>query len=227
MTKLSVVLAWLVSAAALFSCAKPADSAASQSAPAANDKSNQLYIEVSALGNLGYFYDHKMGMQKVGEEMGVKTEYVGPAEYDMAAMVNAFEQAIAKKPNGIVVVGFEESLNSIIDKAIAAGIPVVTVDADLPNSKRLAFVGTGNANAGRAGAAKLAQEIGGQGKVAIMTKPGQSNLEERVTGYREELAKYPGIQIVQIADTQSDSVVAPRLRRRSCRGSRISPALLA
>ena len=51
-------------------------------------------------------------MKMAGEELGVRTEYVGPAEYDMNAMVAAFESAIAKKPNGIVVVGFEPSLNS-------------------------------------------------------------------------------------------------------------------
>jgi ribose transport system substrate-binding protein len=169
---------------------------------------DQLYIEVSALGNIDYFYDHKMGMQKVGEELGVKTEYVGPAEYDMSAMVTAFEQAIAKKPQGIVVVGFEDSLNAIIKKALDEGIPVVTVDADLPDSGRLAFVGTGNVAAGRTGAEKLAQEIGGKGKIALMTKPGQSNLEERIAGYKEALTKYPDIEIVQIADTQSDPVVA-------------------
>jgi ribose transport system substrate-binding protein len=190
----------------LFGCS--GSGSAPQAGGVTEDRSSQLYIEVSALGNLDYFYDHKMGMQKVGEELGVKTEYVGPAEYDMNAMVSAFEQAIAKKPQGIVVVGFEDSLNSIVNKAIDAGIPVVTVDADLPNSKRLAFVGTGNTNAGRTGGDYLAKTIGGQGKVAIMTKPGQSNLEERVAGYRESLAKYPGIEIVQIADTQSDSVVA-------------------
>ncbi len=73
---------------------------------------DQLYIEVSALGNLDYFYDHKLGLEIVGKELGVRTEYIGPAEYDMNAMVAAFEQAIAKKPNGIVVVGFEPSLNT-------------------------------------------------------------------------------------------------------------------
>jgi len=171
-------------------------------------KSDQLYIEVSALGNLDYFYDHKMGMEKVGKELGVRTEYVGPAEYDMNAMISAFEQAIAKKPNGIVVVGFEASLNPIIKKAMDAGIPVVTVDADLPDSGRLAFIGTGNVNAGRMGGDKLAELIGKKGKVALMTKPGQSNLEERIKGYKEALAKYPDIEIVQIADTQSDPVVA-------------------
>ena len=169
---------------------------------------DQLYIEVSALGNLDYFYDHKMGMQMVGKELGVRTEYVGPAEYDMNAMVAAFEQAIAKKPQGLVVVGFEPSLNSIVDKAIGLGIPVVTVDADLPGSKRLAFVGTGNFNAGVVGGTKLATLIGGKGKVAIMTKPGQSNLEERIAGYKSALAKFKDIQLVQIADTQSDPTVA-------------------
>jgi ribose transport system substrate-binding protein len=169
---------------------------------------DQLYIEVSALGNLDYFYDHKMGMQMVGKELGVRTEYVGPAEYDMNAMVAAFEQAIAKKPQGIVVVGFEPSLNSIVDKAIGLGIPVVAVDADLPGSKRLAFVGTGNFNAGVVGGTKLATLIGGKGKVAIMTKPGQSNLEERIAGYKSALAKFKDIELVQIADTQSDPTVA-------------------
>lgn len=207
-------LLWvLVVVSMMFAFGCKQEEAASSAAPAAtveavDDHSDQLYIEVSALGNLAYFYDHKVGMEIVGEELGVRTEYVGPAEYDMNAMVSAFEQAIAKKPNGIVVVGFESVLEPIIDKAVDEGIPVVTVDADLPNSKRLAFIGTGNFGAGQTGGHKMAELIGEKGKVAIMTKPGQSNLEERVAGYRDALAQYPGIEVVQIADTQSDSVIA-------------------
>jgi ribose transport system substrate-binding protein len=140
--------------------------------------------------------------------MGVKTEYVGPAEYDMSAMITAFEQAIARKPAGIIVVGFESSLNAIVDKAVDAGIPVVTVDADLPGSKRIAFVGTGNFQAGYEGGKKLSELIGGKGKVALMTKPGQSNLEERIAGYKKAFAENPGVSLVQVADTQSDPSVA-------------------
>jgi ribose transport system substrate-binding protein len=186
-------------------CSKPAPHA-SPSSPL--DRSNQLYIEVSALGSLDYFYDHRLGMELAGRALGVKTEYIGPPDYDMAAMVTMFEQAIARKPQGIVVVGFEPSLNAIVDKAVAAGIPVVTVDADLPGSKRCAFVGTGNTQAGYQGGKKLAALIGGKGKVALMTKPGQSNLEERMAGYRTALAQYPDVSIVQVADTQSDPNVA-------------------
>ncbi len=172
------------------------------------DKSDQLYIQVSALGGLDYFYDHMLGCEMAGKELGVRTEYVGPADYDMNAMIAALEQAIAKKPNGIVVVGFEDTLGPIIDKAIDAGIPVVTVDGDVPNSKRIAFVGTGNYNAGYQGGQYLANAIDGKGKVALMTKPGQGNLEERISGYEAALAQFPEIEIVQIADTQSDSIVA-------------------
>ena len=169
---------------------------------------DQLYIEVSALGSLDYFYDHKMGLQEAGKAMGVKTEYVGPADYDMSAMITAFEEAIARKPAGIIVVGFEPSLNAIVDKAVDAGIPIVTVDADLPGSKRIAFVGTGNFQAGYEGGKKLSGLLGGKGKVALMTKPGQSNLEERIAGYKKAFAENSGISLVQIADTQSDPGVA-------------------
>ncbi|MBM4019275.1 MAG: substrate-binding domain-containing protein [Planctomycetes bacterium] len=175
---------------------------------AKRDASSQLYIEVSALGSLDYFYDHKLGMELAGKALGVRTEYTGPSDYDMAAMITVFEQAIARKPDGIVVVGFEPSLGAIIDKAAEAGIPVVTVDADLPGSRRIAFVGTGNHRAGLEGGRKLAELLGGKGKVALMTKPGQSNLEERIRGYQDALRQHPGIEVVQVADTQSDPTVA-------------------
>ena len=179
---------------------------------AVTQHTDQLYVEVSALGNLDYFYDHKLGMRLAGEAIGVRTEYVGPAAYDIPAMITAFEQAMAKKGlKGIVVVGFEPALEPIINKAIDSGIPVVTVDADLPNSKRIAFVGTGNYKAGLEGGAKLAELIGGKGKVALMTKVGQSNLEERISGYKDALAKFKEISLVQIADTQSDAVIAAQV----------------
>ncbi|MBF9016273.1 MULTISPECIES: substrate-binding domain-containing protein [unclassified Oceanispirochaeta] len=206
MRKLLPVLLLL---AVIFSgCQKAESTSAAESSAESVSTADQLYIEVSALGNLDYFYDHKMGMKMVGEELGVRTEYIGPAEYDMNAMVAAFESAIAKKPNGIVVVGFEPALNSIVNKAIAEGIPVVTVDADLPDSDRLAFIGTGNFGAGKQGGDKMAEMIGEKGKVAIMLKPGQSNLEERVAGYKAAFDSYPGIELVQLVDTQSDPVIA-------------------
>jgi len=169
----------------------------------------ETYVEVLALVNLPYFIDHRLGIEFAGKELGVKTKFVGPVDYDMTAMINTFEQVIAEKPAGILVVGFDPALKPSIDKAIEAGIPVVTLDAEVYGSKRYTFLGTGNVNAGHAGAKKLAEAIGGKGKVALITKVGQSNLEERIQGYKDEFAaNYKDIEVVQIIDDQSDSAKA-------------------
>ncbi|HEX7975972.1 MAG TPA: substrate-binding domain-containing protein [Anaerolineales bacterium] len=177
--------------------------------PVTPAKADETYVEVLALTNLPYFIDHRLGLEFAGKELGVKTKFVGPVEYDMTAMINTLEQTIAEKPAGILVVGFDPALKPSIDKAIDAGIPVVTLDAEVYGSKRYTFLGTGNYNAGREGAKKLAEALGGKGKVALLTKVGQSNLEERIQGYKDEFAQnYPDIQIVQVIDDQSDSAKA-------------------
>ncbi len=177
--------------------------------PVTPAEADETYVEVLALVNLPYFIDHRLGLEFAGEELGVKTKFVGPVDYDMTAMINTLEQTIAENPAGILVVGFDPALKPSIDKAIDAGIPVVTLDAEVYDSKRYTFLGTGNYNAGRAGAKKLAEAINGEGKVALITKVGQSNLEERIQGYQDEFAEnFPGVEIVQIIDDQSDSAKA-------------------
>ncbi len=198
------VLALTVLAVAMGGCGSK-KAAVHRSGPG---KRPDLYIEISALGHLDYFDDHKLGMKLVGEVLGVETDYRGPSDYNMDEMILSLELAIARKPGGLVVVGFEESLTPIVNKAVDAGIPVVAVDSDLPNSKRIAFVGTGNHRAGYTGGMKMAELLGREGKIALMTKVGQPNLEERIQGYRDALAKYSKMQIVQVVDTASDPIRA-------------------
>ena len=166
---------------------------------------DQLYVEVSALNSLEYFYDHKEGMRIVGEDLGCKTEYTGPSDYDMNAVSAAIEQAVAKGAAGIVVVGWEESLNGAINSAIEQGVPVVTVDADLPTSNRLAFVGTSNFNAGVELANWISDKLGGKGKVAMLGMPTLSNIRDRMEGVKSVFAGND-IEVVQIGDSKTDAV---------------------
>jgi ribose transport system substrate-binding protein len=115
--------------------AAPVETAA-PAEPAAPEKSAEEYIYVSAMGNLEFFNAHKYGWKWGGEALGVTATYVGPAEYDMNAMVAAFDQAIAKKPAGICTFAVEAILTPEIDKATEAGIPVVTI----LGTARLAYV---------------------------------------------------------------------------------------
>jgi ribose transport system substrate-binding protein len=95
-----------------------------------------------------------------------------------------------------------------IDAAIGAGIPVITVDSDAPNSRRLYFIGTNNRQAGRLGAKALIEKLGGKGNVVIYTMPGQPNLDERLSGYEDALASYPNIHVVDIVDIRGQGTVA-------------------
>lgn len=183
-------------------CAKKEGGAASQ---AAGRYADQLYVEVSALNSLEYFYDHKEGMRLVGEDLGVKTEYTGPADYDMNAVAAAIDQAVAKKAAGIVVVGWEESLNGAINKAIEAGVPVITVDADLPTSNRPAFVGTSNYNAGLELGKWMIKKLNNKGTVAMLGMPTLSNIRDRMDGVKAAFAS-SGVKIVQIGDSKTDAV---------------------
>lgn len=168
----------------------------------------QLYIEVSALANREHSLYQKKGLNDIGEELGVRTEYIGPEEYDVNAMTSAFEQAIAKKPNGILVVGFSPLLTPLINKAIDAEIPVATVEEDLSDSKRILFVGTDNLEVGKVGGEKLVSLINSKGKIAIITETERPNHKEYINGYKEVFSKYPGIEIVQIIDARFNAVSA-------------------
>jgi len=203
-----VLIATLLIGCASAQTATPAASTGSEGQSAKPATSNEEYIYVSCMGNLEFFNAHKYGWKWAGEVLGVKTTYVGPAEYDLNAMVAAFDQAIAKKPAGIVVFAVEPVLEPEINKAVDNGIPVVTILGDLPNSKRLAFVGSRQFDLGYVGGKKLAEALGGKGKVAILSIPGVQMFDDREQGYRAAFAEYPGIEVVQVGDTKADTVTA-------------------
>lgn len=194
----------------LTSCAPSAQTPAPQAQPAANqpDTSNEEYIYVSAMGNLEFFNAHKYGWKWAGEALGVKTTYVGPPDADVNAQVAAFDQAIAKKPKGIVVFSFDPVIAPQIDKAAEAGIPVVTILGDMPQSKRIAFVGSHQYDLGYVGGTRLAEALGGKGKVAVLSLPGVQMFDDREQGFRAAFKAYPDIEVVQIGDTKADTVTA-------------------
>ena len=95
-----------------------------------------------------------------------------------------------------------------IDAAIAKGIPVITIDSDTPDSKRLVFIGTNNRQAGIMSARRAVKELNGRGNVVIYSIPGQANLDERLRGAKDTFAESPGIKVVEAVDMKGDPRVA-------------------
>ena len=171
---------------------------------ATSASTEEVYVWASVLTEITYFIDHKLGLDAASKELGVKTKIIGPVEYDIQAMIVAIEQEIPNKPAGMMIIGWDKALESTINQILEAGIPVVTLDADVATSNRLIFIGTGNYGAGFAGGEMLAKAIGEKGKVALLSSPTLSNLMERERGYKDALAQYPDIEVVTVADDGSD-----------------------
>jgi ribose transport system substrate-binding protein len=84
-----------------------------------------------------------------------------------------------------------------INSAVDSGVPVMTFDSDAPDSKRFAFYGADDTEAGTQVMSELAKVIGGKGVVAILAgNPNAPNLQKRSQGVIEEAKKYPGVKIL-------------------------------
>lgn len=175
-----------------------------------HDPQEQYYL-LSANVKIPYWQAAANGLSRAASQLGVKGEMVGPDSYDAQAEQQEFRRLIAlpQKPSGILVSAADPAImKPDIDAAIAAGIPVITVDSDAPSSKRLLFVGTNNYDAGVMGGRVAAKELKGKGNVVVFTMPSQANLAERLNGYKFAFGEHPGIKIVDVVDIKGDPRIA-------------------
>lgn len=172
--------------------------------------SDEYYVLVATNLQIPYWKTAGNGFANAAAQLkGVRFEFVGPQSFDPKAERDALDEAVQKKATGILIsVADPNGIKDSIDKAIAAGIPVITMDSDAPTSKRLFFIGTNNYGAGFTGGQRLAQELKGKGNVVVFTMPDQHNLQDRLRGYKDALAKTPDIKITRVVDIQGDPRIA-------------------
>ena len=169
-----------------------------------HSKSEQYYL-IATNTAVPYWKMAADGFAAAGAQYGVSVDTRGPAGLNPQAEVDEFRAMVARKPAGILVsVANADLMGPEIDAAIAAGIPVITVDSDAPSSKRLYFIGTNNLEAGRLGGVRVASRLNGKGNVVFFTNPGQPNLDERLKGYTDVFAGFPGIKVVEVFDIKAD-----------------------
>jgi ribose transport system substrate-binding protein len=157
-------------------------------------------------------YANKGAQRKAAELGDVEVTYFGPPKADELKQKEVLESMIAQKVDGIAIsVLNADLLTSTIDKAIDAGIPVITWDSDAPKSKRIAFYGVDDLASGRIMGEEAAKLLNGKGTVAFITSLGANNLQMRLQGAKESLAKYPGIKVVDTFDIQEDSTRCQQL----------------
>ncbi len=155
----------------------------------------------------------RIGAERKAKELGnVDVEWRAPDTADQLRQKEILESFITQRVDGIAISTLNgDFLTETINRAIDAGIPVVTWDSDAPKSKRIAFYGVDDYDSGRIMGEETITLLGGKGTVAMITALGATNLQRRLDGAKEALAKAPGIKIVEVYDIKEDVVRAAEI----------------
>jgi ribose transport system substrate-binding protein len=187
----------LVGAALIASCAKR------------YHEQNERYVFVATNINLPYWQEARAGFLDAAKSLGVKGELLGPAGYAPNAELVLFRRIVEEHPAGICLSAARPEIFQVeIDKAVDQGIPVICVDADVPQSKRVLYIGTDDFKAGRESLEQMAALVRNHGSITVITIPGQRNLDNRVAGVADALKNFPDIKLTKILDDKGDAQTA-------------------
>jgi ribose transport system substrate-binding protein len=180
-------------------------------APAqAQDKKFTIAL-IPGLTTDGFYITMRKGAEAAAKAVGAELVFQGAPDFNPVTQVPVLDAVIARKPDAILIAPTDKvQLVEPLKKAVAAGIPVITVDtfigtgkyqtgagdADFPQS----YVASDNVLGGRIAARALAKAIGEKGKVYVSNvKPGISTTDQREEGFKDELKQFPNITVL---DTQ-------------------------
>lgn len=145
-TKRWLLAALLVVVAAGFTFAEGTQE---QSGGTAGEKEYK-YVVICHASAVPFFVPVKNGALEAGKMMGVDVVYTGPADFDIKAQIEFIKAAIAQGVDGIATtMPNPDAFNDVVQEALSKGIPVVSLNADAPDSGRLAYIGQGNFAAGQ------------------------------------------------------------------------------
>jgi ABC-type sugar transport system substrate-binding protein len=208
-----------IAAAAFAGCERRRSPAGDR--PATRASRDEEYVWISANANLPLFTaaDHP-ALEQAGEELGVKVSMAGPNSIDIPSLVAAIEQTTARRPTGMMIVGWDPSaLVGPINAAVESGVPVVCVDADVPASKRLSFVGTNWYDIGVQQGQVMLKALGDRrGKVALLGLIEQNIDQEAFAGFRS-VAVPAGLQVMEPQQDKGNQAEATRVAAAIIQGT--------
>jgi rhamnose transport system substrate-binding protein len=169
---------------------------------AANGGDKQYTIAfVPKLVGFPYFTSMDKGAQKAAKEFGVKWIYQGPTTADVSEQAKYVSGLIDQKVDAVgVAANSPTALDQLISKAKGQDIKFFTSDSDVSNDDRAIFIQQAtDKDLGYAMADIIAEEVGGEGKVGILSAGSTAtNLNAWIGFVKERLAeKAPGVKLLE------------------------------
>jgi len=156
-----------------------------------------------------FFTDMNRGAEAEAAKLGHKL-VIFNANNDPAAQNNAIETYIQQKVDGLIVVAIDTNgIMPAVIQAANAGIPVVAVDAILPDGPQIAQVGVNNYGAGvliaNAFLDYVSKEMGGEVSIGIVGALNSTIQNVRQKGFTDTLSKNANVNIVGVVDGRNVS----------------------
>ena len=158
-----------------------------------------------------FYIDVLEGVNEKAEELAGYncTVLIKQISFGVEAQLDAINELVAADVNGIAFAPYnDEKIRRRINELYTCGIPVVTLNTDIENSKRIAYVGSHYNKSGATAAGLLHLMTHGQVNVGIIT--GSSNIlchTERIAGFTETLKPYrDSIHITDIIEVHDDEI---------------------
>lgn len=162
--------------------------AVASAAPAVGQQANRIIVVSHGQASDPFWSVVKNGVTKAAADLKVAVDYRAPETFDMVAMSQLIDAAVNQKPAGLVVsIPDASALGPSIQKAVAAGIPVISMNSGSDVSKKLGallHVGQDEFDAGKAAGEKLAG-MGGKVGICVNQEVGNVSLDLRCKGFAE------------------------------------------
>lgn len=164
---------------------------------------DKLYVPLISKGFQHQFWQAvKAGADKAAGELGVEVTFEGPDnESQVDKQIDMLAAALAKKPAAIGFAALDsQAAIPLLTQAKEAGIPVIAFDSGVDSDIPLATAATDNLAAAALAADKMAELIGGSGKVAVVAhdQTSRTGVDRRDGFVNEMKSKHPEVEIVAI-----------------------------
>ncbi len=181
-------------------------SAAGGSAAAAGGRTLRIAMIAKSSTN-PVFLSARTGAEAAAAEapkkygVNVRIDWLTPPNEDGQVQAQRIAQAVNDGDNVVLLSASDAGkVTGAVNTAVDRGVPVMTFDSDVPNSKRFAFYGGDDHAIGVQVMSELAKLLNGKGNIAILAgNQNATNLQARAKGVVDEAAKYPGIRILTTA----------------------------
>ena len=194
---------------AILLTAAPADRA-----PAQDQKTIAL---IPGLTTDAFYITMRKGAEHAAEALGAELIFQGGPDFNPTVQVPVLDAVIARQPDAILIAPTDkQQLIAPLKKAHDAGIAVITVDTFVDDGAYqdgegqgdypLSYIASDNVLGGEMAGRALAEAIGGQGKVYVSNvNPGISTTDEREQGFKEAMANYPDIEVLETQFNNDDA----------------------